>query len=163
MSPILQPLAGEAAGTGAGGDFGAIRSDLGGRNTKRRDCAGLSKPGAKRRRRGRLKAGAGARSGARLFVFLPPLDAAIAKTRSLQPRFPPPHERMHQKRPRPLKTIPGPARPIFSLIFYLTSPTKTFQSFPSAAPSPSARSGSAQYHTMPHPRAAYTPGPRSPE
>ena len=62
----------EAAGTGDGGDFGAIRSDLGGRDAKRWDCAGLSKPGAKRRRRGRHQAGAGARSGARLFVPLAP-------------------------------------------------------------------------------------------
>ena len=62
----------ERQGSGGGGDCVAVRSVLGGIGVKRRDCAGLSKPGAKRRRRSRHQAGAGARSGARLFRVLGP-------------------------------------------------------------------------------------------
>ena len=57
---------------GARVTIGAVQRGLGGRGVKRGDCAGLTKPGAKRRRRGRHQAGAGARSGARLFGAIAP-------------------------------------------------------------------------------------------
>ena len=153
----------ESQESGAGGDYWSGLEGL--------RFQGPEKAGLRRALKARSKAEAeGPASGRRWsserclpFRVPSPLDAAIAETRSLHPRFPPPHERMHQKGRAPLKTIPGPARPIFSLIFYLTSPTKTSQSSPSAVPSPSVQSASAQYHTMPRPRAAYTAGPRSPE
>ena len=72
MRECFRPLAGESQGSGGWGDCVAVRSVLGGIGAKRWDCAGLTKPGAKRRRRGRLKAGAGARSGARLFGAIAP-------------------------------------------------------------------------------------------
>lgn len=65
-------VVGERRGRGDGGDCGAVRRVLGARGAKSRDYAGRSTPGVKRRRRGRHQAGAGARSGARLFVPLAP-------------------------------------------------------------------------------------------
>ena len=154
---------GERQGDGAAGDYCSGSESLRGE--------GWKKPGLRRALHARSKAQAeGPASGRRRssercppFRVPSPLDAAIAETRSLHPRFPPPHERMHQKRPRSPRNNSRASTAYFSLIFYLTSPTKTSHSSPSAVPSPSIQSVSAQYHTMPRPRAAYTAGPRSPE